>query len=112
MRWSRWWPALLYVAAAVLAQSFHDHHGAAEAAARCEASCADTRTHLSGHSAPDLGHAPSDCLACQYRAEHHSWIPTAPLFLRPSAALAADESSPPASPRPFRRASCRAPPRV
>src|SRR4051812_48850883 len=99
VRLSRWWPASLYVLATVLAQCVHDHHGVTESATRCEASCADAQTHLSGHSARDLSHSPTDCLACQYRAEHLSWLLSPPLFLRPSATVSVVESSLLASPR-------------
>jgi hypothetical protein len=112
MRWSRWWPAAGYVLATVLVQCVHEHHGAVEAA-RCDVTCADDRTHLSGHTAPDSSHAPSDCLACQFRGEPHLWLQIQPpVYLRPSVTVAATESPSRAPSRPGRSISCRAPPRV
>jgi hypothetical protein len=109
MRLTRFWPAFLYAAAAVLAQGLHNHHGA-EPATQCEASCADTHTHLSGHSAPDAGHAPSDCLACQFRSEPQCLELSPPSFLGQGVAAIAPNSEVPPSEWPSRSLSCRAPP--
>jgi hypothetical protein len=111
MRWKRWCPAFFYVLATVWAQGLHDHHGSA-AAARCAASCTDTRTHLSGHSAPDLGHSPADCLACQFRAEPQCGLLTYPILLPRRITVAVVTSLPAAASWPSRWIACRAPPRA
>jgi hypothetical protein len=111
MRWSRWWPALGYVLATVLVQCVHEHHGASEAA-RCDATCADDRTHLSGHTAPDSSHSLSDCLACHFCGEPHLWQIERPVYLRQSVTATAIELPSRAFSRPRLSISCRAPPRV
>jgi hypothetical protein len=110
---SRFWLALVYGLATVLAQGVHNHAGSDDGrSVQHEAGCSDSRLHLSGHWSPDLSHAQDDCLACQFRANHHPWSLTVPTLDRPSAVHSVVVLSHTA-PRHFVRLSqCRAPPRL
>lgn len=61
---------LAYALTTILAQAgnLHGHHVSTET--HCQTVCDDTHPHLSGHPSPDLGHAVSECPACQLR-----WLP-------------------------------------
>jgi len=105
--------ALVYVLATVLAQGVHDHGEAPDTTgSHHEAGCNDTRLHLSGHPSSVSHDAPSHCLACQYRSEHHFWQAAPPSQSQPSLAVSVDRSSPEAHPSSPRLISCRAPPRA
>jgi hypothetical protein len=113
VRANRWWLALIYALATVVAQGMHDHGGGAdETVAQHEAGCSDPRPHMAGHPSPESGHLPIDCPACQYRAEHHSYPYTSSPLVRPSVAVSVEASPAPARLPSIRIHSCRAPPRV
>jgi hypothetical protein len=112
VRLNRLWPALIYVVAAVLVHGLHDHHGAERATAECLESCADSRTHLSGHSAPTSQDSLADCPACQFRSEPQCLEFSPPIFLRQSVAITVSLSALPPPAWPSRSLSCRAPPRA
>ena len=113
VRSSRWWLALLYILATVLAQGLHDHGGGADAAeVRHEAGCDDSRPHLSGHWSPDLSHVQDHCLACQYRSQHQTPTTSPAPFHLDRASPARSSRPPPTRSGSLHRISCRAPPRV
>jgi hypothetical protein len=103
--------ALLYALATMLAPGLHDHTGGS-AEAHHEASCDDQCPHFTGHWSPDLSHVQDDCLACQYRSQHHACQLSPPLFHRLSQAGPVETPLPACLARSLHRISCRAPPRA
>ena len=111
MNGKRWWLALFYVLATLVAQGGHHHGGADESAVgHHDPECADACPHVAGHPSPDLGHAPDHCLACQFRAQHHSYILACPTLERPDVSVSTVSSHAPVPSRTLSRISCRAPP--
>jgi hypothetical protein len=113
LRANRWWLALSYVLATVLAQGLHDHgRGDDPSAAGHEAGCADACRHVTGHPSDESGPDRADCPACQFRADHHSWAPCLPGQLRESVSVTDEAPRPLTLSGPTFRATSRAPPRV
>lgn len=113
MNRERRWLALIYVLATLLVQGMHHHdHGWSDisAVAWYDPGCANLCPQMAGHPSPNLGHAPSHCLACQYRAEPHSCALAPPSLEGPSVSVAAVSCLVLAPSRTLRRISCRSPP--
>jgi hypothetical protein len=113
VKWGRWWLALVYTVATLVAQGVHVHdQGADEAVTESRGDCDETRPHVAGHEAAAHGQAPAPCPSCQLRSQHSFWqdasIPlpgpglSTPIELRRASVL-------PGTPL---RTRCRAPPRV
>lgn len=64
------WLASLYVLAALFAPYAHDH-GHPNAAPKALEACDAPGAHWGAHTdTPELDHAPDDCTACLFRAQH------------------------------------------
>jgi len=113
VKWGRWWLALTYTLATLLAQGVHDHdQGTDEAVPESHVDCDEARPHATAHHVVDPSKAPASCPSCQFRAQVSFWNPAS----RPgpglvvSLPIAFDRTSDlPGSPL---RTRCRAPPRV
>jgi len=103
---------LAYAVMTVWVQGGHRHGHEAASETQCDAGCRDPKPHYSGHPSPDLGHAPSDCPACQLRSNLHIASPTLPALggevVEAAPEVDADRPIMRAVPRP----SSRAPPRA
>ncbi len=110
---SRFWLALIYALAMILAQGGHDHGQSKRPAREAENLCEQgPRAHLCGHVTPGQGHPATDCLACQFRANPQALADstTAPQRMVVTAAAEIPRTS--ALPDPVARPTCRAPPRA
>jgi hypothetical protein len=109
----RWWLALAYTVATLVAQGVHVHDQRADQAVlESRGDCDETRPHVADHEVASHGEAPAPCPSCQLRSQQSLWqdaslplpVPSlsAPIEFRPPSTL-------PGAPL---RTRCRAPPRV
>jgi hypothetical protein len=115
VRRDRWtaWLALIYTLATVFAQGMHDHGAAGEDRDHDPVvvhGCDDARAGIAGHHTPEPGHPPSDCPACQFRAQIHHWEAPSLLVAGSPARAHVDVNPARALPRRPLRPTGRAPP--
>jgi hypothetical protein len=112
VRSRRFFLALLYGLATLVAQGLHDHGGErrGEAAAVGLAGCEDPRPHFSGHGAPELKPVDLNCLACQFRGDHQAEASRVEVCSTPTRRLTILVAVPRPVPGALSQSTCRGPP--
>ncbi|WP_435017472.1 hypothetical protein TA3x_005085 [Tundrisphaera sp. TA3] len=106
----RWWLALGYLLATLVAQSPHAHDHPSDEAAESRGDCSDLGRHIAGHDPAKPHEAPEPCPACQFRAESPLLHSAPRAMAGPSVAIPRENSRPSTRPGSPLRTSCRAPP--
>jgi hypothetical protein len=71
VKWGRWWLALSYVLATLLAQGVHDHDWRADASVlESKGDCDDTRPHVAEHQVDGSLATSIDCPSCHFRGQY------------------------------------------